>query len=112
MQEKLTTFGDVSLGLVVKKVKGKLYVYEQYRVGGRVITKYVAPLETLVRYYQLSVVNDDASVNYKLTPRKLRKLAQEIAKAVVNSLENQKLVGPPPGLEPGTSGSTAPRSAI
>ncbi len=112
MPSQLTTVGGVTLGFVVKKVKGRLYVYEQYRVGGKVITKYVAPLEVLVRYYQMRVVNNDASVNYKLTSRILRRLTEALAKAVVNSLKNKKLVGPPPGLEPGTSGSTAPRSAI
>ncbi|MEM4847071.1 MAG: putative integrase [Thermosphaera sp.] len=36
----------MSLGmtLVVKKVKGKLYVYEQYRVNGQVYTRYIGPL--------------------------------------------------------------------
>ena len=91
MKAELTTYGDVSLGLVVKKVKGRLYVYEQYKVGDKVITKYIAPLETLVRYYQLKkVVNDDALVNYRLTPRKLRMLAQELAKEVVNLMESNE----------------------
>lgn len=35
MPSELTTFGGVTLGLVVKKVKGKLYVYKQFRVGAR-----------------------------------------------------------------------------
>ncbi len=35
------------MGYVVKRIKGRLYVYEQYRRDGKVITKYVGPLERI-----------------------------------------------------------------
>ena len=40
--------GAVILGYVVKRIKGRLYVYEQYRENGRVVTRYVGPLEGIV----------------------------------------------------------------
>ncbi|GEM_PF-3819412 len=42
---------DVKMTLVVKRVKGHLYVYEPYRVNGRVVTKYIGSLEELARIF-------------------------------------------------------------
>ncbi len=36
------------LGIVVKRIKGRLYVYEQYRRDGKVITRYIGSLESIV----------------------------------------------------------------
>ena len=44
--------GMVVLGYVVKRIKGRLYVYEQYRKDGKVVTKYVGPLERIVEGYK------------------------------------------------------------
>ena len=44
MPSELTIVSEVILTLVVKKVKGKLYVYDQFRVSGKVITKSVVNL--------------------------------------------------------------------
>ncbi len=40
--------GVILLGIVVKRIKGRLYIYEQYRRDGKVITKYVGSLESIV----------------------------------------------------------------
>ena len=42
----------IVLGYVVKKIKGRLYVYEQYRSNGKVVTKYVAPLDRVVEGFK------------------------------------------------------------
>ncbi len=86
MRDKLTTFEGVGMTLVVKRIKGKLYVYEEFRVGGKVVTKYVGPLEEIVRTYQL--IRLRGQVNYRFTRKDLRRLAKEIAKSVVNSMRN------------------------
>ncbi len=44
--------GETVLGYVVKRIKGRLYVYEQYRRDGKVITKYVGPLERIIEEYK------------------------------------------------------------
>ena len=36
---------------VVKKIGGKLYVYRQFRVGEKVITKYIGSLNKIVDFY-------------------------------------------------------------
>lgn len=36
------------MGYVVKRIKGRLYVYEQYRGDGKVATRYVESLEIIV----------------------------------------------------------------
>ncbi len=40
------------MGYVVKRIKGRLYVYEQYRRNGKVVTKYVGPLERIVEGFK------------------------------------------------------------
>ena len=68
----------------VKRIRGRLYVYETRRVNGRSVTRYVAPLEALVEAFR--VVKLLESVNYKLTPRRIRILESRIADRVVNKL--------------------------
>ena len=70
--------------MVVKKVKGKIYVYEQYRRDGKVYTKYIGPLDALVGAYH--VVNNLTQVNYKNTPRRLAILEKRIVELAVNLL--------------------------
>ena len=53
---------------VVKKIKGRLYVYEQRREGGRVVTRYVGPLEALAEaYLQLK---ESSCGGWDLNPRR------------------------------------------
>ncbi len=40
------------MGYVVKRIKGRLYVYLQYRENSRVVTRYVGPLERIVEEYK------------------------------------------------------------
>ncbi len=51
MQVVESSAGLGRLGIVVKRVKGKPYVYEQYRKDGIVVTKYIGPLEEMVWVY-------------------------------------------------------------
>ncbi len=88
VKSELTTYEGVSMALVVKRIKGKLYVYEEYRIGRKVITKYIGPLEEIVRLYQISRLQ--SQVNYKLGRRELRRLSKAIAREVVNSIRNSK----------------------
>jgi len=37
--------------LVVKRIKGKLYVHNEYWVNGRAITFYIGPPEEMIRLY-------------------------------------------------------------
>ncbi len=83
--------------LVLKTVKGKKYVYEQFRRDGRVYTQYIGPLEEMVRVWQLYKTLGKVE---KLSKRDLRRLAkiivQEYNKAieklctVVNSKEQRR----------------------
>ena len=76
MPSELSIIGRVGLGLMVKKVKGKLYVYEYVRVNGKPIVKYVGPLEEIVRAYE--ALKAGLTVNQAWKPRELRRLAQYI----------------------------------
>ena len=76
----------VRMTLVVKRVKGRLYVYEQYRVGGEVATIYIGPLEEIVRTYQ--ALKSGIRVNYKLTRKEIRKIADYISKRVIEAVVN------------------------
>ncbi len=79
--------GFLRMSLVVKRVKGKLYVYEQYRLNGKVVTKYIGPLEELVRIYQ--VYRLENQVNYRITRRDIRRISRRIAMDVVNFFEKR-----------------------
>ena len=41
------------MAIMVKTIKGRKYVYEQYRHNGRVVTRYIGPLDEMVRIYEL-----------------------------------------------------------
>ncbi len=83
MPSELSIIKGVGLGFMVKRVKGKLYVYEYVRVNGKPIVRYVAPLEVLVRTYE--AVQAGITVNQAWKPRTLRRLALYI---VDNLMEN------------------------
>ena len=87
MHEKLVVIGRNALTLVVKRVKDRLYVYEQYRLNGRVYTKYIGPLEEIVRIYQIYRL--EGQVNYRITRRDIRRITRCLAEEVVNFLENK-----------------------
>ncbi len=91
MRVKQVNYRGVNLTIVVKRVKGKLYVYDEFRdkATGKVKTYYIGPLEEMVRVYQIVKQG-----NYvKLTRRELTTLARKIVEyyvkkhAVVNSGE-------------------------
>ncbi len=103
--ETIMVARDLRLGFLVKRVKGKLYVYEYLGIeGGKRIVKYVGPLEAMVRTYQ--ALNAGITVNHKLTRKELRKLAEYI----VDNLTHKRRKGwwtgrdlnpGPPGCQPG-----------
>jgi len=68
--------------IVAKKIGGKWYVYEQSRVNGKVVTRYIGPLDRIARAYELH----NLGVNYPLSPRDLQKYARKIAEEVVSKL--------------------------
>ncbi len=54
--------GIVALKPVVKRVKGRLYVYLQGRENGRVVTRYLGPLDRIVEewlHYKQQLNNGD-----------------------------------------------------
>ena len=65
--------------IVVKRVKGRLYVYDQYRGDGIVKTIYIGPLEEMARIYQIYKTLGKVE---KLTKRDLRRLAKVIAEEI------------------------------
>jgi len=75
----------IGMTLIVKKVRRKLYVYEQYRIGNRVVTKYIGPLEEIVRVFQLYRLSN-GQVNYKISKRDLKWMSRRIAMDVVSLL--------------------------
>ncbi len=80
--------GTARLTLVIKRVKGRPYVYEQFRRGDIVVTKYIGPLEEMVRVFQLYKSLGKVE---KLSKRDLRRLArillQEYEKAIDKAVE-------------------------
>ncbi len=115
-REKIVTLGKAGLTIVVKKVKGHLYVYDEYRLDGKVITDYIGPLEEMARVFQ---VYKSLGKVEKLSKRDLRRLAklivEEIVKKmnVVNSSSQRSGKGSgiagPRGFEPRISGSAGRR---
>ncbi len=78
------------MGYTLKDVKDNLYVYKEYKINGRVVTRYIGPLKKITRKWQAArVVNSNGAVNYQLHPRVLRKLESTLVKEVVNFLENR-----------------------
>ena len=98
-RSKIVDSGRGSLTLVVKKVKNRLYVYDEYRTNGKVNTFYVGPLEEMVRIFQLYKSLGKVE---KLSKRDIRRLAKmlldeylkKLAKrSVVNSTRKQRSDG-------------------
>ncbi len=111
VRQRIVQLGRNNLTIVVKKVKGKLYVYDEFRLNGQVVTNYIGPLEEMTHIYQ---VYKSLGKVEKLSKRDLRRLAkmivEEIAKkiTVVNSQakHSKKYKGQagPRGFEPRVSG--------
>jgi len=84
----MKTMGVGRMTLVIKRVKGKQYVYEQFRHGDVVVTKYIGPLEEMIRIWQLYKTLGKVE---KLSERDLRRLAriflQEYSKAIDSAVE-------------------------
>ena len=40
------------LGFIVKRIKGRLYVYEYAKIDGKAVEVYIGSLEEIVRAYQ------------------------------------------------------------
>ena len=103
--------GRGTVTLVVKRIKGRLYVYDEYRANGKVHTFYIGPLEEMAQVYQIYKSLGKAE---KLTKRDLRRLARILLEeymkkmSVVNSKRTGRVVAGPPGFEPGVSGSEGP----
>ncbi len=88
------------MGLSVKKIKGKLYVYEHVKLpDGRKLTLYIGPLEEMVRLYQAKQA--ELTVNSRIPPRVLRRLGDYI---VVNLLEKLEEKTEQEGFEEGLWG--------
>ena len=77
------------------------------------VTKYIGPLEEIVRTYQLARLKD-GQVNYTLKRKDLRLLAKAITQSVVNLIERSRRhdggLEPPAGFEPATTGLQGRRS--
>ena len=95
------------MGLMVKRVKGHLYVYEYIRLSrNRYVVKYIGSLEEIVRTYQAfkaGLIVNQANRVFKRS--QLKQLAEMI---VDNFLQKQgeeyiNMVRRP-GFEPGVSG--------
>ena len=74
---------DIVLGFMIKKVKGKQYVYEYVRINGKPIVKYIGPLEEIVRTYQ--ALKAGITVNHRWKRREIKALSTHI---VDNLMEN------------------------
>ena len=66
---------ELKVTLVVKRIKGKLYVYDEFRVPGlpRPKTIYIGPLEEMTRIYQ---IYKSLGKIEKLSKRDIRRLAK------------------------------------
>ena len=115
------------MAIVVEKIKGKKYVYEQYKMNDRVVTRYIGPLEEIAKVYELYKRGELGSI----TPRTLRRLSRLIAEEIVKKLENSVVnsktlektkgeleenprepVAGPRGFEPRTTGLGGRRSIL
>ncbi len=110
MRVKTIQFGRNSLTIVVKRVKGRLYVYDEYRLNGKVVTNYIGPLDEMARIFQ---IYKSLGKVEKLSRRDLRRLAKMIVeelarKLAVNQPQKTKIINRegagPRGFEPRVSG--------
>ena len=108
MSSELSTVGGVTLGLVIKRIKGRLYVYDYVRIDGKPTYKYVGPLEEIVRTYQ--ALKAGLTVNCVLRTKDLRRLSQYIVVNLMEALKSENndvwcrrgdLNPRHPGLQPG-----------
>ena len=81
---------QLRVAIVVKRVKGRLYVYEQYRMGGKVVTRYIGPLEEMARVYELYKRGELGSIKPRTLRRFSRIIAEEVAKKLQNTVVNSK----------------------
>ena len=89
--------------LSVKRIKNRFYVYDQRKRGGRVLTKYIGPLDRIIDLHQvvnyrernevidnvlntvpLEVVNSRGRVNYRKQNVVIDKVLNTILREVVN----------------------------
>ncbi len=57
------------LRFVVKRIKDKLYVYLQGRENGKIVTKYIGPLDKIAEFY-LRAKSQDWCGGWDLNPRR------------------------------------------
>ena len=89
MVSQRVIYGGAELGLSVKKVKGRLYVYEHVKLpDGRKLTLYIGPLEEMVRLYQARQA--ELTVNSRIPPRVLRRLGDYIVVNLLEKLEEKR----------------------
>ena len=110
-REKVVSVGRSSLTIVVKRVKGRLYVYDEYRLNGKVVTNYIGPLDEMARVFQ---IYKSLGKVEKLSKRDLRRLAKMIVKEItkkINVVNSPQIHGKkyredagPRGFEPRVSG--------
>ena len=89
MKGELTKLGVTYVGIIIKKVKGRYYVYEYARVSGKPVYRYVGPLEEVVRVYE--AVKAGITVNHTkrvMRTKDLRRLARMIADNLMEVLKN------------------------
>ena len=104
MPSELTRVGVTYVGIIIKKVKGRYYVYEYARVSGKPIYKYVGPLEEIVRTYE--ALKAGLTVNRVFRAKDLRRLSRYIVDNLMEELKKVwwargDLNPGPPGYEPG-----------
>ena len=92
MTQELTKLGGggdndlvIQLGFMIKRVKGKQYVYEYVRINGKPIVKYVGPLEEIVRTYQ--ALRAGITVNHRLKSREIRALSTHIVDNLMKNIQ-------------------------
>ena len=94
MSSELSTVGGVTLGLVIKRIKGRLYVYDYVRIDGKPTYKYVGPLEEIVRTYQ--ALKAGLTVNHTkrvMRAKDLKRLASYIVDNLIEALKKENNSG-------------------
>ncbi len=61
----------------------------RYKLNGKVVTKYIAPIEELVRIYQIYRL--EGHVNYRIVKRDFKRITKDLAMEVVNFLEKEQV---------------------
>ncbi len=105
----------LQMALVIKKIKGWRYVYEQYRVNGCVVARYIGPLEEIACVYELWRAGQIRGLDRRLIRYYAKQIAREIESKLVSNktLERTKedreeevdrVLVRRPGFEPGITG--------